>query len=84
MNQNTLTPQDYIEIIIQRKWVLIFTILVGTLISITYSYSLPLIYRSSTLIPVVHHSDYDARSFRCYTFPKTGGTYGSKVSCEPD
>jgi polysaccharide biosynthesis transport protein len=52
MNQNKLAVQDYIEVILRRKWVLIFTFLVGMTISIAYSYSLPLTYRSSTLILV--------------------------------
>src|SRR5688500_9637574 len=49
MKQNKLKGQDYIEIILRRKWVLIFTLLAGTTISIACSYSFPLTYRSSTL-----------------------------------
>jgi uncharacterized protein involved in exopolysaccharide biosynthesis len=50
MSQNKLKVQDYIEIILQRKWILIFTFLVGMTISVAFSYSIPLTYRSSTLI----------------------------------
>jgi uncharacterized protein involved in exopolysaccharide biosynthesis len=50
MSQNKLKVQDYIEIILRRKWVLIFTFLVGMTIAVAFSYSIPLAYRSSTLI----------------------------------
>lgn len=50
MYQNKVTTQDYIEILLLRRWVLIFTFVVGTTISIAVSYSIPLTYRSSTLI----------------------------------
>jgi succinoglycan biosynthesis transport protein ExoP len=50
MNQNKLTVQDYIEIILSRKWVLICMLLVGTAFSIGISYLIPPTYRSSTLI----------------------------------
>jgi polysaccharide chain length determinant protein (PEP-CTERM system associated) len=50
MSQNKPNVQDYIEIILRRKWVLIFTFLLGTTISVAFSYSIPLTYRSSTLI----------------------------------
>jgi uncharacterized protein involved in exopolysaccharide biosynthesis len=52
MNQNKLTAQDYIEVILQRKWFLIFIFFAGTITSIGYSHSRPLVYRSSTLILV--------------------------------
>jgi succinoglycan biosynthesis transport protein ExoP len=52
MNQNSLKAQDYIDILLRRKWRLIFMFVVGTCISIAYSYSLPHIYRSSTMILV--------------------------------
>src|SRR5437879_1633000 len=48
----SLTPQDYLEIFWRRKWWLILPFIVGTSITILYSYSLPLVYRSSTLILV--------------------------------
>ena len=50
MIENKLKTQDYIEIILRRKWILIFTFLVGTTIFVAFSYSIPLTYRSSTLI----------------------------------
>ncbi len=50
MNQKKLTTQDYIEVVLLRKWVLIFTFVLGTTISVAFSYSIPPIYRSSTLI----------------------------------
>lgn len=52
MNQNRLTAQDYIEIILRRKWWLIFALFLGTILAALYSYSLPPVYRSSTLILV--------------------------------
>jgi polysaccharide biosynthesis transport protein len=52
MDQGRLTIHGYLEIILRRKWWLIFIFVSGTIISISYSYSLPLIYRSSTLILV--------------------------------
>src|SRR5215813_4595293 len=48
----SLTPQDYLEIFWRRKWWLILPFIVGTSITIFYSYSLPPVYRSSTLILV--------------------------------
>src|SRR5215813_11408237 len=52
MHQNNFTAQDYIQIILRRKWWIILTLLLGTTITTAYSYSLPLVYRSSTLILV--------------------------------
>lgn len=52
MNQNKLTTQDYVQILLQRKWLLSFIFFVGMIFSVTYSYLLPLTYRSSTLILV--------------------------------
>ena len=48
----SLTPQDYLEIFWRRKWWLILPFIVGTSITTLYSYSLPPVYRSSTLILV--------------------------------
>jgi succinoglycan biosynthesis transport protein ExoP len=48
----SLTPQDYLEIFWRRKWWLILPFIVGTSITLLYSYSLPPVYRSSTLILV--------------------------------
>lgn len=47
-----LTIQDYIQLVIRRKWWVILTFIVGTSLTILYSYSLPFLYRSSTLILV--------------------------------
>jgi polysaccharide biosynthesis transport protein len=44
--------QDYLTIVFNRKLWLIFTFIIGTLCSAIYSYSLPALYRSSTLILV--------------------------------
>jgi len=43
---------EYLEIFWRRKWWLILPFIVGTSITILYSYSLPPVYRSSTLILV--------------------------------
>jgi polysaccharide chain length determinant protein (PEP-CTERM system associated) len=51
-NKNDLALQDYIDIFWRRKWWFILPSIVGTLITILVSYSLPPIYRSSTLILV--------------------------------
>lgn len=51
-NKTDLTLQDYIEIFWRRKWWFILPSIVGTLLAILLSYSLPPIYRSSTLILV--------------------------------
>jgi succinoglycan biosynthesis transport protein ExoP len=50
--QATLTFQDYIKIIALRKWWFIISFIVGTSIAFIYSYSLPDLYRSTTLIMV--------------------------------
>jgi polysaccharide chain length determinant protein (PEP-CTERM system associated) len=50
MNETKLTIQDYIEILLLRKWILIFTFVFGAIASIILSYSIPLTYRSLTLI----------------------------------
>src|SRR5687767_1932477 len=51
-NDASLTLRDYIKIILLRKWWPIVFVIVGTSIAIVYSYSLPNLYRSSTLIMV--------------------------------
>jgi succinoglycan biosynthesis transport protein ExoP len=51
-DSKSLTLQDYLEIFWRRKWWFILPLIVGTSITILYSYSLPSIYRSSTLILV--------------------------------
>lgn len=51
-NKNDLALQDYIEIFWRRKWWFILPSIVGTLMAILLSYSLPSLYRSSTLILV--------------------------------
>src|SRR5262245_10316182 len=50
--QNRMTSLDYLELLLRRKWCVIIPIVVGTTIALAYSYSLPLVYRSSTLIMV--------------------------------
>ncbi|MGH8068029.1 MAG: GumC family protein [Candidatus Entotheonellia bacterium] len=50
--QNRFTVQDYLQIVRRRKWWLIFIFIIGTTLTVVYSYALPLIYRSSTLILV--------------------------------
>jgi polysaccharide chain length determinant protein (PEP-CTERM system associated) len=52
MDQKNLMLQDYIEIFWRRKWWFVLPVVVGTAIAIVYSYSLPPLYRSSTLILV--------------------------------
>lgn len=47
-----LTLQDYMEIFWRRKWWFVLPIILGIVISIAYSYSVPPLYRSSTLILV--------------------------------
>src|SRR5574341_1422686 len=47
-----LQLQDYLEILWRRKWWLILLFVVGTGVAVVYSYVLPPIYRSSTLILV--------------------------------
>src|ERR671923_343839 len=51
-HQAVLTFQDYIKIISLRKWWLIIPLILGTSIAVVYSYSLPDLYRSTTLIMV--------------------------------
>jgi polysaccharide biosynthesis transport protein len=51
-NQRSLTAQDYIEIFRRYKWWLVLPFVVGCAIATAYSYSIPPIYRSSTLIMV--------------------------------
>ena len=50
--QKDLKLQDYLEIFWRRKWCLILLFVVGTSLAVVYSYLLPPIYRSSTLILV--------------------------------
>ena len=50
--QNKNVFLDRLEIVLQRKWWLILALIIGTTITIGYSYSLPPLYRSSTLILV--------------------------------
>lgn len=52
MDLKGLGLQDYLEILWRRKWWLILPFIVGTGIAAVYSYSLPPMYRSSTLILV--------------------------------
>src|SRR5712675_169782 len=52
MTQNGLTLQDLIELVFRRKWWLILIFVSGTTIAAAISYSLPPVYRSSTLILV--------------------------------
>src|SRR5919108_2628298 len=51
-HQAVLTFQDYIKIISLRKWWLIIPLILGTSIAVVYSYSLPDLFRSTTLIMV--------------------------------
>lgn len=51
-NKQELALQDYIEIFWRRKWWFILPSILGTLMAILLSYSLPPLYRSSTLILV--------------------------------
>jgi succinoglycan biosynthesis transport protein ExoP len=52
MTSTKLSIQDYLEVAIKSKWWLFLIFSLGTLIAIAYSYSLPPLYRSSTLILV--------------------------------
>ena len=52
VKKNELALQDYIEIFWRRKWWLVLPSIIGTLMAIFYSYTLPPLYRSSTLILV--------------------------------
>lgn len=52
MPSKKLSIQDYLEIVLKSKWWLLLTLIVGTSIAVAYSYSLPPLYRSSTLILV--------------------------------
>jgi polysaccharide chain length determinant protein (PEP-CTERM system associated) len=47
-----LMPQDYLEIFWQRRWWFIVPLLTGAIIATLYSYTLPPLYRSATLILV--------------------------------
>ncbi len=49
---NSFTVKDYLEIFWRRKWWFVLPVLMGTVIAMVYSYSLPPLYRSSTLILV--------------------------------
>jgi polysaccharide chain length determinant protein (PEP-CTERM system associated) len=51
-NQRSLSGQDYIELFRLHKWWLVLPLIVGGAIATAYSYSIPPIYRSSTLIMV--------------------------------
>lgn len=50
--QKNMTGQDYIDLFLRRKWWLLVPLIAATLIAAAYSYSIPPIYRSSTLILV--------------------------------
>jgi succinoglycan biosynthesis transport protein ExoP len=52
MNSHNLTIQDSLEIVLKRKWWLFIMFALGTIITFIYSYSLPILYRSSTVIMV--------------------------------
>jgi polysaccharide chain length determinant protein (PEP-CTERM system associated) len=52
MQRNKFTVQDALQLITRRKVWVIFCFLIGVTCTIFYSYSLPLLYRSSTLILV--------------------------------
>ncbi|GIX49607.1 MAG: chain-length determining protein [Candidatus Tectimicrobiota bacterium] len=52
LQQSTFGIQDYLEIFWRRKWWLVVPLLLGTVIAVVYSYTLPPLYRSSTLILV--------------------------------
>lgn len=52
ISQTGVTGQDYIELFMRRKWWLLLPLIAGTLIAAAYSYSIPPIYRSSTMILV--------------------------------
>jgi succinoglycan biosynthesis transport protein ExoP len=51
-DKNNLKPQDYLERFWRRKWWFVLPVIIGTFVAIAYSYSLPPVYRSSTLILV--------------------------------
>ena len=51
-SQAGITLWDYLHIVWRRKRWVILTFVVGTVITVVYSFSLPLLYRSSTLILV--------------------------------
>ena len=52
VDDKSLSPQDYLEILWRRKWWFIFPALVGTALAVVVSYAIPPMYRSSTLILV--------------------------------
>ncbi len=51
-NPSRLIYQRYLQLTIRHKWWIILAFIAGTSLSILYSYSLPLLYRSSTVILV--------------------------------
>ena len=52
VDKKNLTLRDYTEVFWRRKWWFVFPVVIGTIIAVVYSYSLPSLYRSSTLIMV--------------------------------
>jgi polysaccharide biosynthesis transport protein len=52
MVQKGLTPQDFLELLLRKKWWFISIFVLGTSVSVAISYALPPVYRSSTLILV--------------------------------
>jgi polysaccharide chain length determinant protein (PEP-CTERM system associated) len=52
VDKKNLTLRDYGEIFWRRKWWFVLPVVLGTIIAVVYSYSVPSLYRSSTLIMV--------------------------------
>jgi polysaccharide chain length determinant protein (PEP-CTERM system associated) len=52
ISTNSIPIQDYIDIVLRHKWWIIFAFIIGTTVAGIFSYLLPPLYRSSTLILV--------------------------------
>ena len=52
MNTRLLTPEDYLRVIIQRKWLIALTVVVSLVLAFAVCLWLPKSYRSTTLLLV--------------------------------